>query len=1016
MSKRVAWLAAAGIVVVLSAGAGIRNWQESHKPMFLRGETGEAEHGRPPVDGDYWAVRVGYGGDPKHLRFEPHWLLDAATQDKRIASAVPAGTRTYHRSADKALALDPDAFTLLGPRPLTGEGFGADKAAGRTNTILSDPDDPAVAWLGSDGGGVWKTTNCCTADTTWEVKTDFPEIASMAIGDLTMDPNNHDVLYAGTGDLRYGSYSFGAAGVLKSTDRGETWSVLGEDVFTPFYGPSAGSFPQYQAIGKVVVDPNNSNNVIVGTKTGVYISYDAGTDWTGPCYTNAFATGTGAQRQDTTGLLAVNNGGTTTLFAGIGTRGQPTPVQPDLGNNGANGVYRTAMPASGCPASWTLLADSSWPAGTGNGVAGATQLGRLELAVAPTDPQTLYAMVSSTNLGSGGVLGIWKTTDGGTSWTRTGTNASFPGGAGGQMWYDAGITVSPTDPDVVFASCIDLFRSNDGGATFINLTGAYSGGPVHPDNHSRAFVGGDPNKLLNGNDGGIYYIDNAMSATGFGSANWIPLNETLPTIEIYHGDITANFATSSTAGVTAGFQDNGSASAVFNGDPGAVAWQATNGGDGIVSRIEPVLGQWWYTSIYYGAVYVSTNGPFGGQQNASPNFSGNERASFLTPFDLFRNGVLDGPDGACTSTGGCKHIILGTQRVWESLQGGRPTSSWVARTGDLTKNNLILGSDNRSYINQIHYSVSDPTIAMAATNDGNIQYIFDLGGSGAATPVDVTDGNVLLPDRPMQDVATDPLNPLVGYAAVGGFSANTPATPGHVFQVTCTAQCATFNWVDKSGNLPDIPANAVIANPNIPKQVFVGMDWGLYYTDDITADPPVWNRFEGLPHVMVWSLSIDRGFTTLAAFTRSRGAWAWPLPVGQGGDSADLAVTITPPAAVQPGLQLDYTITVTNNGPSTASNVQLDSPMPAGLTFGANSGDCSGAFPCVFPSIAAGASQTVTTRACVARAYTAPDPVPFTASVGSDTTDPVPGNNSASVTAPLVLAMFADGFDCSATP
>ena len=246
MSKRIAWLAAAGLSV-MAAAMGLWSYNEANRPMFLRGEN-EAESGRPPVDGDYWAIRVGYGGDPHNLRFEPRWLLDAKQQDARVASGVPAGRKDYRKPAGTSLSLDPDAFTLLGPKPLAGEGFGADKAAGRTNTILSDPDDPAVAWLGSDGGGVWKTTNCCTADTTWEVKTDFPEIASMAIGDLTMDPNNHDVLYAGTGDLRYGSYSFGAAGVLKSTDRGETWSVLGEDVFTPFYGPSAGSFPQYQAV------------------------------------------------------------------------------------------------------------------------------------------------------------------------------------------------------------------------------------------------------------------------------------------------------------------------------------------------------------------------------------------------------------------------------------------------------------------------------------------------------------------------------------------------------------------------------------------------------------------------------------------------------------------------------------------------------------------------------------------------------------------------------------------------
>jgi hypothetical protein len=410
----------------------------------------------------------------------------------------------------------------------------------------------------------------------------------------------------------------------------------------------------------------------------------------------------------------------------------------------------------------------------------------------------------------------------------------------------------------------------------VNLTHAYSGGPVHPDNHARAIVGGDANKLLNGNDGGIYYLSNALTATGSTTANWIALNDSLSTIEMYHGDITADFANSPNAGATAGFQDNGSASILFAGTPTAGTWTATNGGDGIVSRIEPVLGHTWYTSVYYADIYASTSGAFGPQFGISPPLDSSDRASFFTPFDLYRYGDVNVPGSGCNNASGCTHIILGTQRVWESTNGG--LVSWTAKTGDLSKNNLIVGSDNRSYINQIHYSVSDTTVAMAATNDGNVQYLFNLGGAGAATAVDVTGGNALLPNRPIQDVATDSANPLLGYAAVGGFSANTPTTPGHVFQVTCTALCASFNWIDKSGNLPDIPANAVIVNPHIPNQVFVGMDWGLYYTDDISAATPVWQRFEGLPHVMVWSLSIDRGFTTLAAYTRSRGAWVWPLP------------------------------------------------------------------------------------------------------------------------------------------
>lgn len=1000
MRKIVGWL---GAVVTLVAAAGSLHWYrtESGKPLFLRGESEEAEEGgRPPMEGDYWAVRLAYAGDPQRMRFEPTWLLEAAKQNRLIASSVPRGTRTYARKSDQAFALDPEAFTLLGPKPLVGEGFGTGSNAGRTNVIVSDPTDPAVAWLGSDGGGVWKTTNCCTAATTWEVKTDFPEIASMAIGDLTLDPNNPSVLYAGTGDLRFGSFSFGAAGLLKSTDKGETWSLLGTDVFNPLYGPSAGGFPQYQSIGKVVVDPNQSNNVIVGSKTGLYFSYDAGANWTGPCYTNAFTTATPPQRQDMTGLLAVNDGGATKLYAAVGTRSQPTPVQPDLVNNGANGVYRAAMPSSGCPAvsDWSLLANG-FPSGTGNGTPNASR-GRLEIALAPSDPQTLYAMFA--NPANSGISGIWKTTDGGDSWTQTGA----PDDPGGQMWYDAGITVSPTDPNVLFVSTVDLFRSSNGGTSWTNLTGAYSGGPVHPDNHARAIVGGDANKQLNGNDGGVYYIDNALTASSYNNANWIALNDTLPTIEVYHGDITADFATAASSGVTAGFQDNGSATAVFNDTPAAAAWNATNGGDGIVSRIEPVLGQRWYYSSQNGNVVVSTNGPDEADADASGNWGG-DTLSFIFPFDIYRYGALDVAGSGCTSTQGCTHLIGGTNRVWETTTGGVNGSGWAARTPDLAKGTL----GARSFINNLHYAVSDPTVAIVGTNDGNVQYVFGLGATGAATAVDVTDANAVLPNRPVMDVATDPLNPLVGYAAIGGFTANAPATPGHVLQVTCTAQCASFSWVDKSGNLPDIPANAVIVNPNIPKQVFVGMDWGLYYTDDITAAAPLWQRFEGLPHVMIWSLSIDRGFTTLAAYTRSRGVWAWPLPKGDGGDNADLAVTVTPPAGVEPGMELQYSIRVTNNGPAAAANVQVSSALPPGLTFKSNSGDCSGAFPCTFPSLAPGETRVIATHACVARDHGVAA-TPFSASASSDTTDPVVANNSASTDAPLIPVLFADGFDC----
>ena len=167
-----------------------------------------------------------------------------------------------------------------------------------------------------------------------------------------IDPNNHNTIYAGTGDLNYGSFSMGSQGILKSTDGGATWTVLGATVFGPSFTLPPGTFPQYQAVGKVRVDPNNSNKVVAGTKTGLYFSYDGGTNWTGPCTTNNFST----QRQDITGLELTNmGGGVTRIIAAVGVRGFATTVQVGLDQNGANGIYKGTMPASGCPSDFTLI-------------------------------------------------------------------------------------------------------------------------------------------------------------------------------------------------------------------------------------------------------------------------------------------------------------------------------------------------------------------------------------------------------------------------------------------------------------------------------------------------------------------------------------------------------------------------------------------------------------------------------------------------------------------------------------
>jgi len=310
------------------------------------------------------------------------------------------------------------------------------------------------------------------------------------------------------------------------------------------------------------------------------------------------------------------------------------------------------------------------------------------------------------------------------------------------------------------------------------------------------------------------------------------------------------------------------------------------GGDGFFARIDPVGNRFWQGNNG-GQLNVCTHAPPANDCTApgavwaldsSPwtnNVASPDVQSFVLPYEIYK-GIPGDPVNDCPPSG-CNHLIVGTQRVWETVTG---SGGWAPVSSNLVKGTL----GNRSFINQLAFEPKDQSRAIVGTNDGNVQYGHgpSPGALGAAaTWVDLTGSNAVLPNRPILDVAMDPTTTTapIGYAAVGGFNANSPSTPGHVFRVVCTADCASFAWSDKTGNLPDIPVDSIVANPKFAQQVFAGTDWGLYYTNDITAASPIWFRFDnGLPHAMIWDMQIDRGNTTLSVWTRSRGAYVWPLP------------------------------------------------------------------------------------------------------------------------------------------
>jgi hypothetical protein len=720
-------------------------------------------------------------------RFDPAWVRAAAAQHAQMTSGVPAGQHFKLNLADPN-SLSTTNFTSLGPKPLRMTGcsgcFDYGNTEGRINVIAVDPttttNGSIVAYSGPVGGGVWKTTNCCSATTSWTVVTDDPLIATTAIDTITIDPGNHNTIYAGTGDLNFGSFSMGSQGILKSTDAGATWTVLGENVFGMIYAQPAGQYPQYNAVGKVRVDPNDSNKVVAGTKQGLYFSYNGGTNWTGPCFTNAFTT----QRQDVTGLELTNmGGGNTRIIAAIGTRGFPTAVQYDLGKNGANGLYKGTMPASGCPNDFTSTASNAngfvfgnqvtgspyttgapmnagtgtpcdYPISGGNGTCGAStnQLGRIDIAVAPSNANYIYAQAQSivwnSNSGCGNAsgcqLGAWASTDGGGTWSY------MEGSQGGaintvtcgrdypQNWYDQGIAVDPNNPDRVFFDTFDIWFATRTGTAWNDTTCGYAGGHVvHVDQHALAFVSGSSSILLVGNDGGAHGTTNADTATQTVDPTWFNMDTGLNTIEFYSGDISGNFANAASPQASGGAQDNASSSVTFAGTPtGPVQWQVGIGGDGFYSRIDPVgtgsnlrffqgnnsggMSRCVSNCTVAGATWTSVTGPWT-----------SDTRSFVMPYDLFHGGVPGGDDCPPAGVpGGCGHLITASTRVFETIAGGNATmnsASWYITNNPTTQNMTKQTLGNRSYINQVKYSPKYSSVAMLGTNDANVWIGFNLG-------------------------------------------------------------------------------------------------------------------------------------------------------------------------------------------------------------------------------------------------------------------------------------------------
>ncbi len=621
---------------------------------------------------------------------------------------------------------------------------------GRVRTIVHHPNKDGWLYIGAAAGGIWRTTD---GGQTWEPL--FDQGNSLSFGALAIDPNNPDVLYAATGEMSNNIDSYLGAGIFKSTDGGHSWTPIG--------------LTHVGAFSKIEVHRLNSRLVFAGaTKSfpGLWRSADGGQTWE--------RTFIGSVTD-----LSLNPRDTAEIFIGVAGRGVFRST--DGG--------RTWQPSStGLPAT----------------------LGRVCVQQAPSDPNILFALVEQG--GAGGIGAIYKSTNRGQSWSLSyqGQSDFF----NGQGWYNAYIVIHPTNPNIVLAGGIDIYRTADGGATWTNVTFGYSGGNVHVDQHAAVFNPLNPSVVYAANDGGMYRSTDA-------GLTWTPINNGLAITQFYAMAIDQSKDSVNYGGT----QDNGTL-----GSRGA-NWGAVAGGDGFFVVVDPDNPNVLYGEFPNGDLW-KRNLATGSFQRITNGIDPNDPAYWSAPL------VMD-PTNPQT-------LYHGRRRLYATYNGG---ASWEPISPPLT------GS-----ITAIGVSAAAPNIIFIGSQRGEVWRT----SNGGQTWENV--GKNGLPNRFVTDFALSESDPGTVYVTLSGFGT------GHVWRSTDTGR----TWQDISTGLPDIPVNAIVLDPLNEQRMFVGTDIGVFATLDGGATWFPYGT--GLPRAPVVDLAIHHRRRLLRAATHGRSMWEVALP------------------------------------------------------------------------------------------------------------------------------------------
>lgn len=677
---------------------------------------------------------------------------------------IPAGAyeaavqQLQQTQKDRNVLRSPTAATSwvsVNPTGMFYNRTGANYISGRTNSIAFHPSDANTFYIGAAGGGVWKTTD---GGVHFLPMTD--NLSALTCGAIAVDPLDPNVVYAATGELNYSLDSYYGDGIFKSTDGGTSWNKIATT--------SIGSY-----FSAIVINPVSSNILYAAGQSGIYKSTNAGSTWAN-VNANSYANS-----------LVMDPGNPLVLYASTG------------GYN-ANTIRKTTDGG----ATWSSLTNGLPASGTS----------RTSLAISASNPNVLYASIAnSTNYG---LLGLYRTTDAGASWTLQNSSTNY---LGQQGWYDNAVTVNPANSNSVIVGGLDIYSSTDGGVNLVQKTVWFSTSSSNFSHADIHYLGYHGSVLYCGSDGGVYKSAND-------GTTWSDLNQTISTLQYQSAD----YDPSNTQRLYGGTQDNDKETSINGG----TQWVQRTTGDGGYTVVDPVNTNYIYGQYVNGSLHRSST--FGSSYaEISPSTS--TGGLFYNPYEM--------------APGDHNTIVFARADVWKtsSAQTVTRTSGWtkIATTGTVGGNVSSIGisalTTNKIYI---------------GTSNGRILVTTNNGASWSTTT-----------GYPyVSDFIVDSTNDAVCYATFTGFTASE-----HVYKTTNNGTA----WFSVTGNLPNVPVNSIVLRTTAPRTILVGTDLGVYKsTDDGTS----WVSFNsGLPAVEVFDLKYKESTHLLMAATHGRGCYTFNL-------------------------------------------------------------------------------------------------------------------------------------------